>query len=294
MTTTLSSESANWILPSVPTTLISTIPNYEESLPIRVNHDGIQNYIKNRGTLNLTKWAIEGKKMSTEHDSFPVPPPKVFGSDAMRNYTQSRGSAPNLIYGNLDPPNPHHHFRVKKEGRANYDRNHHTHMKTLLESYGKLPVPAQPMPHIKGEMASNLFYTHQKGHMGQIINNYGNLPLSPKPVPHVKGDAAEMNLRNSYGHSHILEHNIHNRPSSVEPHVKGIQAHLNYDMGRGRLVDKLFHEYGKLPRSARAAPKVKFDGVQNFNQAQGIAMRKTISQCPPSNRHLERSQSVLS
>ncbi|CAF3388271.1 unnamed protein product [Rotaria sp. Silwood1] len=303
MTVNLTSESANWILPSLPTTLPSTTPNYEESLPIRVNREGVANYIKNRGTLNFGQWAAQDRRMSTsagtkptvdQFNSFPVPPPKIIGPDATRNYIRSRSSTPNLIYGNLEPPNPHHHFRVKKEGRANYERNHNSHMKALLESYGKLPLPTQPIPHTQGEMATNLFYTHQKGQMCKILNNYGHVTPSAKPVSHVKGDAAEVNLQKGYGHSHLLEHSIDNRPPSVEPHVKGTQAHLNYDMGHGRFVDKLFHEYGKLPQSARAPPKVKFDGVQNFVKGQGDAMRKTISQCPPSNRYLERPQSVLS
>ncbi|CAF2788595.1 unnamed protein product [Rotaria sp. Silwood2] len=302
MTTTLSPESANWILPSVPSTLISTIPNDKESLPFHVNREGVANYIRNRGTLNFSEWAAQGRRITTSTDiesivqqrnSFPVPPPKVIGPDATRNYIRSRTSTPNLIYGNLDPPNPHHHCRVKNEGRANYDRNQHSQMKTLLENYGKLPLPAQPIPHTQGEIATNLFYAHQEGHMGKILSNYGHVTPSSKPVSHVKGVAAEVNLQRGYGHSHLLEHDINNRPPSVKPHVSGMQAHLNYDMGRGRLVNRLFNEYGKLPQSARVPPKVKFDGVQNFAKGQGDAMRKTISQCPPSYRYLERPQSAL-
>ncbi|CAF1645790.1 unnamed protein product, partial [Adineta steineri] len=62
--------------------------------------------------------------------------------------------------------------------------------------------------------------------------------------------------------------------------------------GLGRHVDKLMYEYGHLPQSARTIPKVKFGGVDNFVKGQGGAMRKAISQCPPSQRYLERPQSV--
>jgi len=141
-------------------------------------------------------------------------------------------------------------------------------------------------------MATNLFYTHQQGHVGPMINNYGRHPSSPRPIPSVKGNAAEMNLQKGYGDSHILQHDNAHRPPTPEPNVKGVQAHLNYDMGQGRHVHKLFHEYGKLPQSARAAPKVKYDGVRNFKHGQGDAMRKAISQCPPSNRYPDRPQSV--
>jgi hypothetical protein len=157
MTTTLSSESANRILPSRSTTLSSILPNYEESLPARVNREGVQNYVKSRGTLNIGDWATEGRRMLTssitrEQSVVIARPPKVLGPDAIRNYTRNRSSTPNLIYGNLDPPNPHHRFRVKKEARDNYNKNHNSQMKALFQSYGKLPLPTQPAPRTQGEV----------------------------------------------------------------------------------------------------------------------------------------------
>ena len=161
MLATLSSESANWILPSQPTTLASTVTNYEESVPVRVNREGVKNYVKNRGTLNIGDWAIEGRRTSTSTVTQPIikernapvaPPPKVIGPDAMRNYTRSRSSTPNLIYGNLESPRPHHHSRVKKAGLANYEKNNKSQMKVLFENYGKLPLPPPPVPHTKGEV----------------------------------------------------------------------------------------------------------------------------------------------
>lgn len=149
-------DEANWVLPSQPTTFASTLPNYEQSLPVRVNREGVTNYIKNRGTLNLGDWATEGRRMSTSTTPVPnvleAPPPKVLGPDALQNYIKSRSSTPNLIYSNLEPPNPHHRLRVKKEGRDNYNKNHHSQMKSLLESYGKLPLPEQTQPHTQGEV----------------------------------------------------------------------------------------------------------------------------------------------
>lgn len=141
-------------------------------------------------------------------------------------------------------------------------------------------------------MATNLFYANQKDRIGSLLSNYGHFALSPRRIPNVKGDSAETNLQNSYGHSHILEHNNNFREPVPDPNVKGSEAHLNYDMAQGRHVEKLFHDYGKLPLSARTEPKVKYDGVQNFKNAQGDAVRKAISQCPPSNRYIERPQSV--
>ena len=128
--------------------------------------------------------------------------------------------------------------------------------------------------------------------MGPIINNYGRASATPRPNPHVKGIAAETNFQKGQGDSQLLEHGLNHRLPTPEPHVKGDQAHLNYDYGQGRHVDELFHQYGQLPQSTRSAPKIKHDGVQNLIKGQGDSMRKTLSQCPPSSRHIERPQSV--
>lgn len=93
-----------------------------------------------------------GQSVVPEQYVLPIPPPKVIGSDAIRNYIRSRTSTPNLIHGDMAAPNPHHHFRVKREGRANYERNQHSQMKTLFENYGKLPLPTPPLPHTQGEV----------------------------------------------------------------------------------------------------------------------------------------------
>jgi len=158
MTKTLSSESDNWILPSNPTTFTSTLPNYEETPPFRVNREGVKNYVRNRGSLNIGDWAIEGRRMSTTTTTLPInqesnlPQPKVLGPDALRNYTKSRCTTPNLIYGNIQPLDSQHGMRVKREGRANYEKNHNSEMKNLLQNYGKLPVPIQQGPHTQGEV----------------------------------------------------------------------------------------------------------------------------------------------
>lgn len=155
MTTGLYSESENWILPANPKTFGSTLPNYEEAPPFRVNREGAKNYVKNQGSLNIGDWAIEGRRVSTtvsNPQEINQPQPKVFGPDALRNYTKSRCTTPNLIYGNVQTPDSHHGLRVKQEGRANYERNHSSEMKNLLENYGKLPLPAPTVPHTQGEV----------------------------------------------------------------------------------------------------------------------------------------------
>ena len=150
MSTTLSSESANWIVPSEPATFASVIPNYEEAPPFRVNQEGVKNYIKNRGSLNIGDWAIEGRRMSTTTTAAAAPinqelvllanRGEVLGADALRNYTKSRCTTPNLIYGNTQLPDSQQAMRVKREGRANYERNHHSQTQALLTNYGKLPL----------------------------------------------------------------------------------------------------------------------------------------------------------
>ncbi len=160
MTKTLSSDSTNWIAPSNPTTFTSTLPNYDEALPFRVNREGVKNYIKNRGSLNIGDWAIEGRRMSTTtiptEQETNLPQPKVLGPDALRNYTKSRCSTPNLIHGYVEPTDSHHGMRVKREGRANYEKNHHSQTKTLLQNYGKLPLPAPPVPHTQGQVNNHI------------------------------------------------------------------------------------------------------------------------------------------
>lgn len=156
MTTTVSAESANWILPSNPTTFGSTLPNYEEAPPFRVNQEGVKNYIRNRGSLNIGDWAIEGRRMSTAtlpvNQEPTVAQPKVLGPDALRNYTKSRCTTPNLIYGHMQTPDSNQPMRVKREGRANYEKNQDSQMKSLLQNYGKLPLPTPSVPNTQGEV----------------------------------------------------------------------------------------------------------------------------------------------
>ncbi|CAF1398258.1 unnamed protein product [Rotaria sordida] len=297
MTKIFSSESGDWIPPSHSTTFSSILPNFEETPPYRVNHEGVKNYIKNRGSLNIGDWAIEGRTMSTTttlpiNQELNLSQPKVLGPDALRNYTKSRSSTPNLIDGNFQPSDSQYGLRVKKEGRANYERNHNTEMKALLENYGKLSLPIPPVPNTQGELATNLFYTHQEGQIGPILNSYGRTSATPRPIPHVKGFDAEMNLQKGLGDSQMLQHGIKRPISTPEPHVKGDQAHLNYDMGQGYHVNNIFHQYGKLQQSARAPPKVKHEGIENLRKGQGDTMRKTLSQCPLTNRDIERPQSA--
>jgi hypothetical protein len=158
----LSAESANWILPSYPTTVASTMPNYEDAPPFRVHQEGVKNYMKNRGTLNIGDWAVEGRRASRMGSMTQNEPtnttiltqPKVVGPDALRNYSRSRSSTPNLIHGTLQPPDSHHHhLRVRREGQANYERNHDSQLKSLLHNYGKLPRSSRPMPHAQGEVS---------------------------------------------------------------------------------------------------------------------------------------------
>jgi hypothetical protein len=158
---TLPSESANWLLPTRSTSFSSTLPNYEEALPIRVNREGMKNYLKHRGTLNIGDWATEGKRTPRPTLAQPViygqnvfegPPPKVLGPDAVRNYVKSRSSTPDLIRGVVDAPREHHQMRVKKEGRANYERNQHSQSKFLMQNYGKLSIPILPAPNTVGEV----------------------------------------------------------------------------------------------------------------------------------------------
>lgn len=120
--------------------------------------------------------------------------------------------------------------------------------------------------------------------MGPLLNNYGRSSATPRPVPHVKGVDAEMNREKGHGDSQLFDYRVRHRLTTPEPHVKGLQAQTNYDLGQGRHVNELFTQYGKLQQTIPNAPKVKYDGVQNLIKGQGDSMRKTLSQCPPTQR----------
>lgn len=156
MTRAVSSASTNWILPSHPKTFTPELPNHEDDLPFRVNREGMQNYVRNRGTLNIGDWAVEGRRMSTTSTIIDpasvIPPPKVFGADALQNYNKSRCTTPNLIGGRLEAPDSRQGMRVKKEGLANYEKSHYSQTKDLLDNYGKLPTQAVPVPHTQGQV----------------------------------------------------------------------------------------------------------------------------------------------
>jgi hypothetical protein len=128
--------------------------------------------------------------------------------------------------------------------------------------------------------------------MGKLLNNYGRVSATPRAGPNVIGYDAEMNFQKGRGDSQLLGYGIERRLSTPDPHVKGDQAQLNYDKGQGRHVNELFQHYGKLQQSAQAAPKVNRDGVQNLIKGQGDSMKKTLSQCPLTNRRIERPPSA--
>jgi hypothetical protein len=162
MTDLLSSASADWVVANQPNTFTSTLPTYAKELPMHVKREAVQNYIKNRGSLNLGDWAIEGRRSATPRmvrsDREPFPgqaiPAKVNGAEAIQNYVRSVSSTPNLLHGNLQPPNPHHGVRVRPEGRANYIQDHDSRMKILLESYGRnIPTPGPTRPHTQGAVS---------------------------------------------------------------------------------------------------------------------------------------------
>lgn len=120
--------------------------------------------------------------------------------------------------------------------------------------------------------------------MGPLLNNYGRNSATPRPARHVIGTDAEMNRERGQGDSQLFDHRVQHRLTTPEPNVKGLQAQTNYDMGQGRNVTELFHQYGRLKQPNQNAPKVKYDGIQNLINGQGDSMRKTLSQCPLTHR----------
>ena len=103
-----SQEQTNWVLPSPSTKFASTLPNYEEALPIRVNREGVRNYLKHQGTLNIGDWATEAKPPPIPLVSQPVNygqntrdrlPTQAVRSQEVQHYVRSRSAAPNLSYG---------------------------------------------------------------------------------------------------------------------------------------------------------------------------------------------------
>jgi hypothetical protein len=160
MTDKLSAESAVWLQSVKPNTFQSTLPTYQGELPMRVNREGVRNFLKNRGSLNIGDWAIEGSDMMTPRsqrtsrelfDGQRIPV-KVVGVDAMNNHLRSVSSTPDLLHGNLQPPDPHHQMRVKPEGRASYVQDHDSRMKILMEHYGQFPLRSPTRPRTQGDV----------------------------------------------------------------------------------------------------------------------------------------------
>lgn len=162
MPTGLSAESANWILPSHSTNTQMTTTSYEQPIPFRVNPEGVKNYMKNRGTLNIGEWATESRQTPksanvnySSEESYGNQP-KVIGPDAIRNMNRDRGSTPNLMSGPVEMPASHNNMRVKREGLAYYERNHNSELKDLLSNYGRSASATKPIPHTQGEVSINV------------------------------------------------------------------------------------------------------------------------------------------
>lgn len=165
MNTKLSAESANWVRRASQPTLSSTVPAFDNELPIGVHREGLQNYVKNRGSFSLTWNSVDASRPATpqtprnlDREIFPgqARPAKVIGEEAKKNYVRNVTSTPQLLFSGLQPPDPHHRMRVKREGRENYVRDRDSRVKLLLENYGKLAPPTPTRPRTQGEV-KNLF-----------------------------------------------------------------------------------------------------------------------------------------
>lgn len=150
----------------------------------RVKSEGQENYMKNRGSLNIGDWYQEGK---TYQSARPVP--RIKSNEAKNTYIQSQGSMALNLGGYVEnEASAHKGPRVKQEGQENFFKNRGTLSFNPHENNHGEYTPPQ-IARVKFEGNDNRALS--QGSMGQLFGKYGRLPLDEKPVPRVKYEANE-------------------------------------------------------------------------------------------------------
>ena len=207
----------------------------------------------------------------------PTRTPRCPGNDARRNYEHGRhGTVNTLLHGEATPRADVDAVpRVKSEAEPIAEAHKGRQTAALFNSYGQQPQSARNAPRVKQE-AEETAEKHQGGRMNCLLHDPKKLPESARPEPRVKSEASanadldrggQMNKNlHSYG-------SMSSRPDYA-PRVKP-EANDNAEKGKG-VMGNLMGKYGKLPLSARPAPKVHGAGLESANLDQGGRMSRLV------------------
>lgn len=236
----------------------------------RVKPEAEQFAENGRGSLNLF---TDNPRYIDE----PTRTPRCPGNDARRNYEHGRhGTVNALLYGAATPRADVDAIpRVRSEAEPIAAAHKGRQTAALFNSYGQLPQSARNAPRVKPE-AEGTADQHQGGRMNCLLHDPKKLPESARPEPRVKSEASanaeldrggQMNKNlHSYG-------SLSSRPDYV-PRVKP-EANENAEKGKG-VMGNLMGKYGKLPLSARPAPKVHGAGLESANLDKGGRMSRLV------------------
>ena len=193
----------------------STIPEYDpnstysspRSAP-RVRPEAVDNYLRNRGSLNIGDWAQQS------HDwQSPRPAPKVKYDVAQQAYNRNRGCMSELLTGYWEnPPVIRKGPRITKEAYGNFLKNKGSLTNLCYNNYGKNVESETHQPKVQYEGKSNL--EKNQGSMGNLFRNYGYAPLSARPVPRVKFEGVN-NMEANRGSS--IDKTLKQVPPSSRP-----------------------------------------------------------------------------
>ena len=236
----------------------------------RVKPEAEQFAQNGRGSLNLF----------TDNPRFvdePMPTPRCPGNDARNNYELGRhGTVNTLLHGAATPRADIDAVpRVKAEAEPIADSHKGRQTAALFNSYGTQPQSARSAPRVKSE-AEETAEQHLGGRMNCLLHDPRKLPSSARPEPRVKSEAtanAELDRGGQMNKTLHSYGSLSSRPDYA-PRVKP-EASENAEKGKG-VMGNLMGKYGRLPVSARPAPKVSGAGMESANLDKGGRMNRLM------------------
>ena len=236
----------------------------------RVKPEAEQFAQNGRGSLNLFS---DNPKYIDE----PVPTPRCASNDARNNYEHGRhGTVNALLHGEATPRADIDAVpRVKSEAEPIAESHKGRQTAALFNSYGNLPQSARNAPRVKPE-AEETASQHLGGRMNCLLHDPKKLPNSARPEPRVKAEASANADLDRGGQMNKTLHSygsLSSRPDYA-PRVKP-EASENAEKGKG-VMGNLMGKYGRLPRSARPAPKVSESGMESANLDKGGRMSRLM------------------
>lgn len=247
---------------------------YRNPVPIaRLKFQGVDIAERHKGSID--KWVF---KRDGEPFESPRPIPRCPTAQSMANYTRDKnGSVKALLNGEVTPRPDSAPCRIKSEGEPIASLSRGKRMKKIVHEFGQ-SMPSPVIPRVKPE-AEQTAEVHKGGRMNRLIHSYAMEPASARPVPRVKPEAEQTALIHTgkrmkpIVHSGLYMNGIITEPAV--PRVKP-EGSENAELGKGKRMKRLFHEYGRMPLSARAVPRVKPEGDPNYTLGKGHRMETLL------------------